>query len=89
VTTAIERLGGHVADESSRRRVMDMLAGWAQYLSRCVESEDVEDRTPRDEYRDEFDAVFDLYQRVGTSDTFDYEAAIREIGNILCGGARR
>ena len=48
----------------AQRRLMDLLAGWAQYAWKCAEAEE-ETTPPRSVYEAEASAIDDLYQQVG------------------------
>jgi len=53
----------------SHRRLMDLLAGWAQYVSRCIE--DKSDGVLPEDYEREFDEIWELYQAVGKWEASD------------------
>lgn len=73
-------------DETRQRRLLDLLAGWEQYVCRCAEGDIFTGRVAKPEYETEFRSIGELYQRVGLIENFtndDYLTAMQEIGNIL------
>jgi hypothetical protein len=79
-------------DGDAHRRLMDLLAGWHQYVLRCSEAEDPPAPEPYPEtYLAEFDRIHDLYQEVGRA-SCPTEATLRDfldrvIGMVFTGTA--
>lgn len=47
------------------RRLLDMLAGWMQYVDKCAEDEEPHPGVSSAEYEAEATAIHDLYQAAG------------------------
>lgn len=60
-----------------QRRLLDLLAGWHDYVRKCAESETPHVGVTREEYLAEADKILDLYQKVGRNESFDD-------GDVLC-----
>lgn len=57
--------------ETTHRRLMDLLAGWAAYVERCAESEEPHPGVTRAEYEREAEIIHDLYQEIGAVEDVD------------------
>jgi hypothetical protein len=49
---------------AAHRRLLDLLAGWGQYVDDCIEN--AESTESRVSLEDESEAIHDLYQRAGS-----------------------
>lgn len=79
-----------VSNEDRQRRMLDLLAGWAEYVAAyagdtCSCEDKAAHTVDRATYESELNHVHALYQHVGRqdADAFDLTAAMREIGNII------
>jgi len=55
----------NAADRDKGRRLLDLLAGWTEYLDSCANHEDPGNGVAQEIYATEEDAVSDLYQEAG------------------------
>lgn len=69
--------------------MLDMLAGWEQYVRKCAESGETYSDVTREQYEREADAIHDLYQEVGRlwENALDLDALtfLADVENILDG----
>ena len=73
-----------------QRRLLDMLAGWSQYVAKCADccKEHPENHTnvTYEQYEHEVDVVMELYQQVGSKEEFtddDYQNVMNQIQSLL------
>lgn len=64
----------------AHRRLLDLLAGWSQYVYQCAESEEPLPGVTREQYEREAEVLHGLYQSVGARaamTTAEVEAWVR------------
>lgn len=72
--------------KEAQRRLLDLLAGWGQYVDQCAESEDAHVGVTREAYERESAAIHELYQEVGRvqdMQSLDIGVFVRRIEALL------
>lgn len=64
------------------RRVLDLLAGWADHVEGCAESVEDHPGVTREQYRQEADAILDLYSRVLTLEGADRDRDLQALATL-------
>lgn len=71
---------GEDANEAVHRRLLDLLAGWEQYLGQCASSEEAHPGVTKKDYDAERRAVAELYQKAGVLETMTSSEVVDFLG---------